>query len=182
MAWRRWSGLGFTSPAADASLPFRGICFLSAGLSADARFPEGGWAWRVRRTMLHRLMVERARTLGVDLLWRTPVTGISADGVQARRPHRCARGGSLVRMARIRASGAGQDLDRGPQPRLPLCVPAALSRSHPGPTTWNCIGAIACQGYATAVTDEQVCVALASHDPNCGWRKVCRPCRDCRRA
>ncbi len=64
------------------SFSFRGICFASAGLAVKAAFPQGALGRGVRRTVLHPLMAERAASLGIDLLWRTPVTGISEEGVR----------------------------------------------------------------------------------------------------
>jgi flavin-dependent dehydrogenase len=66
---------------AENAYPFRGIRFQSAGLAVDASFPNGASGMGVRRTVLHSLMAEHASNLGVELLWRTPVTGISADAV-----------------------------------------------------------------------------------------------------
>ena len=155
--------LGIHVPVA-ASHPFRGIRFLTTRLSADALFPEGGSGVAVRRTTLHCLMIERAEQLGADLLWRTAVTGISADGVHL--------GDGVVRARWIvGADGASSrvrrwaGLDRGPRPRLRYAF-----RRHFRVTPWTDHMEVywgdRCQGYATAVNREQVCVALASHDPN----------------
>ena len=67
---------------AENGFPFRGIRFLSSGLAVDAEFPMGASGKGVRRTILHRLIADRAAGLGVDFLWQTAVTGISEDGVQ----------------------------------------------------------------------------------------------------
>src|SRR5271168_4527822 len=72
--------LGIHIPLPEAA-PFFGIRFLTSSLSAEARFPGGGLGLAVRRTVLHRIMIERAAQLGADLLWRTAVTGISSEGV-----------------------------------------------------------------------------------------------------
>src|SRR5258708_25559985 len=71
--------LGVSVPARD-SHPFSGISFVSSGLRAEAAFPSGV-GLGVRRTVLHSLMVKRAETLGVSLLWQTPVTGLHEEGV-----------------------------------------------------------------------------------------------------
>lgn len=60
--------------------PFRGIRFLEARVSAEAGFPAGV-GWGVRRTVLHRLLWERATELGVRFLWRTRVTSLHSQGV-----------------------------------------------------------------------------------------------------
>lgn len=63
-----------------AGAHFRGIRFLVSGLSADARFhAQAGRG--VRRTVLHQLLVERARAAGVGLLWGTRVRGLTPGGV-----------------------------------------------------------------------------------------------------
>ena len=155
--------LGIHVPVAS-SHPFRGIRFLSASLSADASFPEGGSGVAVRRTTLHRLMIERAEQLGAGLMWRTAVTGISADGVHladriVRSRWIVGADGSNSRVRRW----AG--LDRGPRPRLRYAF-----RRHFSVAPWSdhmeVFWGDRCQGYATAVSREQVCVAIASHDPN----------------
>src|SRR3984957_6669639 len=66
---------------AEEGCQFRGIRFFSSGLAVDAEFPHRTSGIGVRRTVLHRLIAERASSLGIDFLWQTPVTGISADGV-----------------------------------------------------------------------------------------------------
>ena len=165
--------LGIHVPLADAH-PFRGIRFVSTALSADARFPGDSCGIAVRRTSLHRLLVERAAQLGAGLLWSTAVAGISSEGVHLRN-----RVGSRVdeRMVRARwivgADGSNSRVRRwagldhlnnhGRQPRLRYAF-----RRHYRVAPWSDHMEVywgdRCQGYATAVSSEQVCVALASHD------------------
>jgi flavin-dependent dehydrogenase len=167
--------LGIRVPLAEGH-PFRGVRFVSAALSADARFPGNSCGLAVRRTSLHRLMTERASQLGVGLLWRTPVTRISSDGV-----HLCSLIGGRVgdqiaeRIVRARwivgADGAnsrvrrwaGLDHDQGSRSRLRYAF-----RQHYRIAPWSDHMEVywgdQCQGYATAVSGDQVCVALASHD------------------
>src|SRR5579864_6753689 len=155
--------LGIHVPV-PASHPFRGIRFLSTVLSADASFPEGGSGLALRRTTLHRLMIERAEQLGAGLMWRTAVTGISADRVHL--------GDRIVRARWIVGADGSNSrvrrwagLDRGPRPRLRYAF-----RRHFSAAPWSDHMEVywgdRCQGYATAVSREQVCVAIASHDPN----------------
>src|ERR1700752_2204903 len=155
--------LGIQLPLAD-SRPFRGIRFLSPRLSADAPFPGGGTGVAVRRITLHRLMIERAEQLGAHLLWRAPVAGISGEGVHL---------GERVIRARwvVGADGSNSrvrrwaGLGRGPRPRLRYAF-----RRHYRVAPWTdhmeVYWGAHCQGYSTAVSRDQVCVALASHDPN----------------
>src|SRR5215472_253844 len=76
--------LGLQLPLAE-SYPFRGIRFLSRRLSTDALFPAAGLGLAARRTVLHRVMTERAAQVGTELLWGQAVTGIAPDGVQIGR-------------------------------------------------------------------------------------------------
>jgi menaquinone-9 beta-reductase len=146
------------------SQPFRGIRFLTSELSAEALFTEGRSAVAVRRTTLHRIMADHAQQLGAELLWRTPVTGISTQGV-----HLC---GQTVRSRWIVGADGSYSrvrrwagLDRGPRPRLRYAF-----RTHYEIRPWTDHMEVywgdRCQGYATAVSDKQICVAIASHDPN----------------
>lgn len=155
--------LGIRVPLADA-YPFCGIRFLCSELSTDALFPGNGCGLAIRRTSLHRVMMERAAQLGTDLLWRTVVTGISAEGVHL---------GDRVVGARwiVGADGSNSrvrrwaGLDRSWRPRFRRAF-----RRHYRVAPWTDHMEVHwgehCQGYATAVSREQVCVALASHDPN----------------
>jgi flavin-dependent dehydrogenase len=61
---------------------FRGIGFREGDVSVSADFPrrEG---LGLRRTVLHRVMMERAADAGVNMAWGTRITGISAEGIHA---------------------------------------------------------------------------------------------------
>ena len=153
--------LGIQLPREEA-YPFYGIRFLSSALSADAPFPAKGCGLAVRRTTLHRVMIERAEQVGADLLWRTAVTGISAEGVRV--------GKTLVRARWIVGADGGNSrvrrwagLEIGSRPR-----PRFAFRQHYRVKPWTDHMEVhwgdRCQGYATAVGPESVCVALASHD------------------
>lgn len=154
--------LGLHLTAADAHR-FSGIRFLSGELAADASVPGAGVGLAVRRTMLHNLMKERAEHLGAELLWKTSVTGISPEGV--RLGNRFVRSRWIIGAdgsnSRVRR-WAG--LDAGPRARLRFAF-----RRHYRVAPWTDRMEVywgrTCQGYATAVGRDQVCVALASHDP-----------------
>jgi menaquinone-9 beta-reductase len=155
--------LGIEVPFSEAR-SFRGIRFLSADLSVDTSFPEGRCGLAVRRTVLHRVLTERATQLGVHLLWRSVVTGISLEGVRL--------GDRFVR-ARwvVGADGSNSRVRRWvgitsrSRPRLRYAF-----RRHYDVAPWTDHMEVYwgkhCQGYATAVNEEQVCVALASQDPD----------------
>jgi flavin-dependent dehydrogenase len=59
---------------------FRGIRFINSHTSAEAAFPFR-CGLGMRRVALHRQLLRAAETFGVEMLWRTPVTNISANHV-----------------------------------------------------------------------------------------------------
>ena len=144
--------------------PFCGIRFVGSTLSADAPFPAKSYGLSLRRTALHRVMMERASQLGAVLLWQTAVTGISSDGVHTGKGLVSARWivGADGCNSRVR-HWAG--LDRGSRFRYRYAF-----RRHYRVAPWSDFMEVywgdRCQGYATAVSGDQVCVALASHDPD----------------
>ncbi len=154
--------LGVAVPAADAC-HLRGVRFLSSGLSAEALFPSGGSGLSIRRTTLHRIMSERATSLGADLLWQSVVTGISNHSVQLgersiRTRWIVGADGSNSRVRRW------ANLDAYSRTNFRYAF-----RRHYRVSPWTDRMEIYwgkhAQGYATAVSDEQVCVAVAAHDP-----------------
>jgi menaquinone-9 beta-reductase len=155
-------GLGITLKPGDG-YPFRGIRFLNSSLSADALFPCGGVGLAVRRTTLHRIMAERAADAGVEFLWQGPVTGIS--GEEVRLGNRSVRTRWIVGAdgvnSRVRG-WAGLSLRARTDLRYAF-------RQHYRVKPWSDHMEIywgdRSQGYATAVGREEVCVAVASHDP-----------------
>lgn len=64
--------LGVEVPQQE-SFPFRGIRFIDRGVTVKADFPAMPGRG-VRRTVLHRVMVEQAEAAGVRLEWNTPYT------------------------------------------------------------------------------------------------------------
>jgi menaquinone-9 beta-reductase len=155
-------GLGIVVPAANACY-LRGVRFLSSRLSAETDFPSGGCGLSIRRTALHRIMTERATALGADLLWQSAVTGISKQDVQLGERSIRARwivgaDGSYSRVRRW------ANLDAHSRTDLRYAF-----RRHYRVAPWTDSMEIYwgkhVQGYATAVSNEQVCVAVASRDP-----------------
>jgi menaquinone-9 beta-reductase len=148
---------------AENSYPLRGIRFLAAGLAVDATFPHGASGMGVRRTVLHRLVAERASSLGIDFLWQTPVTGISADGVHLGSHKVSARwiigaDGASSRVRRWAALDAFRRRDRRYAFRRHYRVAPWTDRME---LHWGRLGEV----YVTPVSKEQVCVALISRDP-----------------
>lgn len=154
--------LGLQLPLEQA-YRFRGIRFLSRRLAADALFPFGGNGLAASRTVLHRVMVERAEQVGADLFWRQTVSGITPDGVRIGKDFFRARwmvgadgaNSRVRRWARLQASS---------QPRLRYAF-----RRHYRIAPWTGHMEVhwgeRCQGYATPIGTEHVCVVMASNDP-----------------
>ena len=140
--------------------PFYGVRFFAAGLAADAPFPSR-CGLGVRRTNLHRLMSERAAGLGIELLWGTAVTGISADRVRL--------GETLVRTKWIiGADGANSrvrrwaDLEDGTRNDARFAF-----RKHYRIAPWTdhmeLYWTSNAQAYVAHVTEQEVCVGMMSH-------------------
>jgi flavin-dependent dehydrogenase len=64
------------------AFPFFGIRFCDDNSSATARI-ESGRAFGLRRTALHRLLVDRAREIGVSFRWGVRISELSGRGVLA---------------------------------------------------------------------------------------------------
>jgi 2-polyprenyl-6-methoxyphenol hydroxylase-like FAD-dependent oxidoreductase len=157
--------LGVAVPEGDA-YPFKGIRFLSNGVSAEAEFPRGT-AYGIRRTHLHRAMVDHATACGVRLLWQSAVTGLHPEGALIA--------GELVR-ARwvVGADGAASRVRTWAKLDPPDADPAQNKnlrfafRRHYRVAPWSAFMELHfgphCQVYATPVSANEVCVALISSD------------------
>jgi 2-polyprenyl-6-methoxyphenol hydroxylase-like FAD-dependent oxidoreductase len=154
--------LGVVVPATDSWL-LSGVRFLSSELSAEAVFPSGSCGLSVRRTALHSFMIERAAALGINLLWQTVVTGISRDEVQL--------GERTIRTRWIvGADGVNSRVRRWAN--LNVHSRSGLRyafrrhyRIQPWTDRMEVYWGKHSQGYTNPVSNEEVCVAVASHDP-----------------
>lgn len=154
--------LGVRIPSAE-SFAVRGVRFHTPTLSAEAVFPSGFRSVSARRILLHRLLIDRAMELNIELMWQTPVTGISENSVQV--------GDHIVR-ARwvVGADGTNSRVRRWANLK---CAgshrPRYSFRRHYRVKPWTDRLEIywgkTSQAYTTAVSDEEVCVAVASHNP-----------------
>jgi flavin-dependent dehydrogenase len=141
--------------------PFRGIRFCDGDSAVEAAFPNGN-GLGLRRTALHRLMVDRAIDAGVRLAWGVRVSGITAEGVVADD--------RLVRARWI----AGADGGNSPVRRwagLDACHHQSRRfgfRRHYAVAPWSQYMEIhwgdACQLYITPIAPSEVCVVLISSD------------------
>jgi flavin-dependent dehydrogenase len=143
-------------------VPFRGIRFREGETSVEAAFPRGH-GLGLRRTALHRLMVDCAKAAGVRLAWDARVTGLAEDGVIA--------GGRLVRARWIVGADGGQSSVRrwagldachsdsrryGFRRHYRVEAASGVMEIHWGDD---------CQLYITPVGASEICVVLVSRDP-----------------
>ena len=141
--------------------PFRGIRFLDDRLEAEAPFPSGSFGLGVRRTELHRILVNRARDVGVVALWGKKIEGLDSAGVTI--------GGRTIRSqwiigadgfhSRVRQwAGLAQPVWNGVR-RIGL-------RQHYRIRPWTDFVEVYwrkdCQAYVTPVGANEVCVAMVS--------------------
>jgi len=140
---------------------FCGIRFCSGDATVAARFP-GGTGFGVRRTLLHEAMTQAAEAAGIDLRWRSVVTGINADGVvvgdklvRARWIVGADGGGSRVRR------WVGLDKHRKHDRRFAF-------RRHYRVAPWSEFMELhwwpGCQLYITPISRSEICVALISRN------------------
>jgi flavin-dependent dehydrogenase len=152
--------LGISIPPVHGA-HFRGIRFLGDAVSAAADFPVGA-GWGIRRTALHRILIEEARASGVELHWETPVTGLdghfirlSGDTVRARWIVGADGGQSRVRKWIGLDSGARESLRFGFRGHYRIAPWTDYVEVYWGENS---------QIYVTPVGEEEVCVALISRD------------------
>jgi flavin-dependent dehydrogenase len=144
-------------------VPFRGIRFREGQTSVEAAFPHG-CGLGLRRTALHRLMVDCAEAAGVTLVWNARVTGLPENGAIAD--------GCKVRARWI----VGADGGHSPVRRwagLDACHRDSRrygSRRHYRAAAANGLMEIhwgqGCQLYITPVGASEICVVLVSRDPH----------------
>jgi flavin-dependent dehydrogenase len=145
--------------------PFRGIRFVSDGLKAEAAFPRGA-AYGIRRTHLHRVMMDHAAACGVRMLWQAAVTGLHSEGALVA--------GELVRARWVVGADGTGSLVRGwaklNPPELLVTKNKHLRfgfRRHYRVAPWTDFMELHwgrhCQVYITPVSREEVCVALISN-------------------
>ena len=151
--------LGIRLPSVD-SFAFRGIRFHGEGVSVAADFPNG-IGRGVRRTTLHRALVEEAERSGVDLRWGCSVAGL--EGIDARWIVGADGTNSRVR------GWVGLDACRRDTRRYGF-------RLHFQRSPWTEYVEIywgdGCQIYVTPVAADEVGVALLSRDPKLRVREA----------
>ena len=137
---------------------FRGIRFLDEKLEAEASFLNHSFGLGVRRTELHRILVERAKDVGVVALWGKKIEGIDPTGVIV--------GGRTIRCRWIvGADGFHSTVRRwtGLAPDWNGARRIGL-RQHYRVRPWTDFVEVYwrkdCQAYVTPVGVDEVCVAM----------------------
>jgi flavin-dependent dehydrogenase len=166
--------------SASEVFPFSGIRFVSDGVTAEASFPRGP-AYGIRRTHLHRMMLDHAAASGVQMAWQTAVTGLHPEGVLVA--------GELVRARWVVGADGSNSRVRGwAKLDQKYLVREKLERARSGASEkknwrfgfrrhyhiapWSSFTELhwgrCCQIYVTPVAAEEVCVTLisSSHSSN----------------
>src|SRR5215475_3861496 len=161
--------LGVVLHASDGAA-VRGIRFVDERSDASASFPEGRTGIGMRREVLHQRLVDRAEAVGVSLMWRTHVTGISRDGVFVRNgtiPAHWIVGADGIG-SRVR-KWSGLDAGRGVGKRF-------AHRRHYRVRPWSDSVEIywgeKAQAYVTPVGEEEVGVVRISRDASVGFAEM----------
>jgi menaquinone-9 beta-reductase len=138
---------------------FRGIRFLGERAQVEGSFPFGEGIG-LRRPVLHQKMIDQAQRLGVTLLWKTSVSGLSPEGAIAGGKIIAARwvvGADGIR-SRVRR-WCGLEAPALPRPRY-----AFRRHYHIAPWTnrteiyWGRNA----QAYVTPVGHQDLCVVVIS--------------------
>jgi len=152
---------------AEEGFAFRGVRFVEERTQVDANFPFGKGIG-LRRPVLHQKMIEAAERLGVRLLWKMSVTGLSPEGVMAGGKEIGARwvvGADGIRSRVRRWCGLESPA---------LARPRYAFRRHYRIAPWgDCMEIYwgrKAQAYVTPVSNQEVCVVMISR--NAGVRSV----------
>jgi flavin-dependent dehydrogenase len=141
----------------EHGLPFRGIRFLDEDTEAEAAFPDR-FGLGIRRTVLHRLLVDEALSAGVVTAWQTRVEALAPCGVMI--------GGRTVRCRWVVGADGHHSRVRQWAGMLPAWTSARRLglRRHFRVQPWTDLVEVYwhrhCQAYVTPVGPEEVCVAI----------------------
>lgn len=153
---RRLAQLGICLPTRHRA-ELRGIRYLDGESEAQAQFRRGT-GLGVRRTVLHRAMIERAEASGADLIWETPARGLERNRVLTDRGEVRTRWivGADGLHSRVRR-WAGLDSGKVKYSRYGI-------RRHVALAPWTDLVEVYwsdhCEAYVTPVSTDQVGVAL----------------------
>lgn len=156
--------------ASGEGYEFRGIHFIQDSRRFAADFPEGRGIG-LRRPILHAMLVAKAEKNGVRLLWKTPIAGITPEGVQLKSGFVQARwivgaDGSSSRVRRW--SGLGTFAHR---------TQRFAMRRHYRVQPWSPYAEVYwgkhAQAYVTPIAREEVCiVVMAEEQEDADFAKV----------
>ena len=140
---------------------FAGIRFSDERSSATARFPRGT-AFGMRRTALHKLLVDRATAAGVSFVWGARVAGFDRAGAKVN--------GQWIRCYwLIGADGQHSSVRRFAKLGRALRGPARFGfRRHYAVAPWSDLVEVhwgkRCQMVITPTGGEEICVSLFASD------------------
>ena len=151
--------LGIEPDGGDAQ-PFRGIRFIGDGIAAEAGFPRVH-GLGIRRTVLHRMLMNRAEEAGVVMRWGARVDGLEHDGVRL--------GGETVRCGWVvGADGHNSRIRRAAMLPARLTTDRVGVRQHYRVRPWTDLVEVHWhprgQAYVTPVGGDDVCVAIIRND------------------
>jgi flavin-dependent dehydrogenase len=149
---------------------FRGIRFVSGDAEVDASFPNGP-GLGLRRLALHTKLIAHAEERGVKLLWKTPVAGVREDGVALADGRAIAArwivGADGIRSRVRRWIGAEKETRRGVR---------YACRRHYKVAPWSDCTEVYwgenSQAYVTAVSGDEVCVAMIAEHPRISFEEL----------
>jgi flavin-dependent dehydrogenase len=149
------------SIGANDGVPFHGIRFIENGLAAQARFPAG-YGLGIRRTTLHRILVEAAAAAGVEMRWGTPVRRVDGHGMTI--------GGRAIRAHwLIGADGHNSPTRQAAGLRAASAAPRVGFRQHYRARPWTDMVEVywhhGCQAVATPVGPDDMCVSFLGIEP-----------------
>ena len=144
---------------AEHGIPFRGIRFLDNEIEAEALFPNiENYGLGIRRTVLHRILTERAEDAGVVTCWQSRVEGLDPSGVKID--------GRIVRCRWIIGADGFNSSVRKWTGLLPVWSGARRigMRQHFRLRPWTNFVEVYwrnhCQAYVTPVGPDEVCIAV----------------------
>jgi flavin-dependent dehydrogenase len=153
-------GLGVEIDPADGAR-LRGICFMQKDARVWSDFP-GDLGVGLRRTVLHERLVARAQETGVQLLWRTPISGI--DGNSVRLTH-----GKVHAHWIVGADGQGSRVRHWSGIETKTVKQRHAIRRHYRVKPWSSYVEVhwgtRAQAYVTPVGGEEVCIVTLSATP-----------------
>ena len=144
---------------------FRGIRFVDNELEAEAGFPHHeNCGLGIRRSLLHRILVERAEDAGVVTRWQSQVEGLDSSGVKID--------GRTVRCRWIIGADGFHSRVRQWSGLLPAWSGARRIglRQHFQVQRWTDFVEVywhkRCQAYVTPVGPNEVCIAMVGRAEN----------------